>query len=93
MNAPTITHNSAAQRFECGQAPDLAECCYRRSGDVLDLNHTLVPDALQGRGLAALLVKAALDWARENKLQVKPSCSYVAAYMKRHPETQDLLVA
>ena len=91
MNTPTITHNSAAQRFEFGQAPDLAECCYRRSGDVLDLNHTLVPEALQGRGLAALLVQAALDWARENKLRVQPSCSYVAAYMKRHPETQDLL--
>jgi uncharacterized protein len=91
MNAPTIVHNAAAKRFEFGQPPALAECCYHRSGDLLELHHTLVPDAFQGQGLAAQLVKAALDWARENKLRVRPTCSYVAAYMKRHPETQDLL--
>jgi uncharacterized protein len=41
--------------------------------------------------VAARLVKAALDWAREQQLRVRPSCSYVATYMRRHPETQDLL--
>jgi predicted GNAT family acetyltransferase len=48
-----------------------------------------VPAALQGRGLAAALVQAALAWARAERL--RPTCSYVAAYMRRHPDTQDLL--
>jgi predicted GNAT family acetyltransferase len=58
---------------------------------VLLLTHTEVPPALEGRGIAAALVKAALDWARAEGLRVRPLCSYVVAYMRRHPETQDLL--
>jgi predicted GNAT family acetyltransferase len=46
---------------------------------------------LQGQGLAAALVAQALDWARQQGLRVRPTCSYVASYMRRHPETQDLL--
>ena len=100
----TITHNSAAQCFEgvadgylghdgrIGQAAkDAAICSYRRVGDVLVLHHTEVPPALQGQGLAGELVQAVLDWARAQGLRVRPTCSYVAAYMRRHPHTQDLL--
>ena len=91
----TITHNAAACRFEglpqALPARDLAVCCYRRIGDVLVLHHTEVPRALQGQGLAGELVRAVLDWARAARLRVRPMCSYVAAYMQRHPETQDLL--
>ena len=91
----TITHNTAASRFE--GAPqglptrDLAVCSYHRTGDVLVLHHTEVPSALQGLGLAGELVQSVLDWARAEGLRVRPTCSYVAAYMKRHPTTQDLL--
>lgn len=69
----------------------LAECVYRLQGDVLALVHTEVPVARQGMGLAAQLVKAALACARERGLKVRPRCSYVTSYMRRHPETQDLL--
>ena len=93
MNTPTVIHNPGAQRFECGLGADLAECSYVRRGDVLVLHHTEVPPALQGLGLAAQLVQAALAWAREKHLRVQPNCSYVAGYIARHPETQDLLVA
>ena len=55
------------------------------------VHHTEVPPALQGLGLAGELVQAVLDWARAQGLQVRPTCSYVAAYMRRHAETQDLL--
>ena len=55
------------------------------------MNHTGVPRPLEGRGIAAQLVATALAWARTQGHKVKPTCSYVAAYMRRHPETQDLL--
>jgi predicted GNAT family acetyltransferase len=93
MNTPTVVHNAGAQRFECVVGANLAECSYVRRGDVLVLHHTEVPPDMQGLGLAAQLVQAALDWARENHLRVQPTCSYVASYMKRHPQTQDLLVS
>lgn len=86
-----VTHQPQLQRFEARFGALRAECSYRRSGDLLVLHHTEVPPALQGRGVAAGLVAAALAWAREQGLRVRPNCSYVAAYMRRHPETHDLL--
>lgn len=89
-----VTHHPEASRFEARLGDDgqhLAVCSYRRVGDTLVLHHTEVPWALQGRGLAGELVQGALDWARAHGLRVRPSCSYVAAYMRRHPETRDLL--
>jgi predicted GNAT family acetyltransferase len=53
--------------------------------------HTEVPEALAGRGIAGEIVKYALDYARDHKLTVVPQCAYVAAYVKRHSEYQDLL--
>jgi len=87
----TVTHNPAASRFEVQLDGHLAECVYSRDGDVLVLEHTEVPEAMQGLGLAGQLVKAALGWARTEGLRVRPHCSYVTSYMRRHPETHDLL--
>jgi uncharacterized protein len=83
------------QRFEAmpSESEDSAICAYRQHGQVLVLHHTEVPRALEGQGIAAALVQSALAWARSQGLQVRPTCSYVAAYMRRHPETQDLLEA
>ena len=53
--------------------------------------HTEVPPTLEGRGIAAALVRAAFAYAREHGLKVMPACSYVRAYVRRHPETQALL--
>lgn len=86
-----IRHNSEAQRFEVLIDGLLAVCEYRRQGHLLVLPHTGVPSALQGRGIAAQLVQAVLDWARAEGLKVRPVCSYVAAYLRRHPESADLL--
>lgn len=86
-----IQHNAAASCFEATLAGHRAECAYRRQGEVLVLHHTAVPDALQGQGVAAALVAHTLAWARAQGLRVRPTCSYVASYMRRHAETQDLL--
>lgn len=88
---PAIRHRPEASRFEADFDAGLAVCTYRRQGDTLLLTHTEVPPALEGRGIAAALVRATLDWARAEGLRVRPLCSYVAVYMRRHPETQDLL--
>ena len=50
-----------------------------------------MPKALEGRGIAGRIVTAALDYVKSEGLRVAPYCSYVRAYMKRHPETQPLL--
>ncbi|MFO1292325.1 MAG: GNAT family N-acetyltransferase [Rubrivivax sp.] len=92
MNATDgARHNAAAARFELDVDGAPAICAYRREGATLLLTHTEVPPHAEGRGIAALLVRATLDWARREGLTVRPLCSYVAVYMRRHPETQDLL--
>lgn len=89
--ALTIVHRPEQGCFEAALPQGLAVCAYRRQGELLLLTHTEVPVAAEGRGVAAALVRATLDWARGQGLRVRPVCSYVAAYMRRHPETQDLL--
>ena len=92
MDTPLdIRHRPEASCFEVALADGRARCAYRRQGDLLLLTHTEVPPALEGRGIAAALVKATLDWARAEGLHVRPLCSYVSAYMRRNPGTQDLL--
>ena len=88
-----IVHNASASRFETRVDGLLCVADYRLRGDTMIMPHTEVPPALRGHGIAASLVAAALAWAREQGLKVDPRCSYVAAYMRRHPDTQDLLAA
>lgn len=88
---PTIAHNVGLHRFETLVEGKLARCDYRLDGETMRLVHTEVPPALEGRGIAAKLVAAALAHAREQGLSVIPACSYVRTYMRRHPETAGLL--
>jgi predicted GNAT family acetyltransferase len=89
----SIQHDPASQRFEVEVPGGTAECAYRLGGGVMNIVHTEVPPQSEGRGIAAALVRAALADAREKGLRVRASCSYVRAYMRRHPETRDLLEA
>jgi len=88
-----VRHNEAARRFEADVDGGLARADYRMQGDVMGIVHTEVPMAAEGRGVAGHVVRAALAYAREKGLRVAPMCSYVRAYMQRHPETHDLLPA
>lgn len=88
---PAVVHNPEAGRFEVRMDGLLAETTYEMHGPVMRMTHTEVPQALGGRGIAGHLVEAALAHARSQGLKIQPSCSYVAGYMQRHPETHDLL--
>lgn len=52
----------------------------------LDIRHTIVPEALGGRGIASALVKAAYDYARSQELVPVATCTYAAVWLERHPE-------
>lgn len=86
-----IVHNAAASRFEARVEGWLCRCDYVLVDDVMHIVHTEVAPALEGRGIAAALVQATLAHARAHEMKVRPRCSYVRAYMQRHPDTQALL--
>ncbi len=52
--------------------------------------HTIVPPAIGGRGIAGELVKALIADAREQGFLIDPVCSYVAAQFAKHPDWADL---
>jgi predicted GNAT family acetyltransferase len=62
-----------------------------RPDGVLIVDHTGVPPALEGRGIAAALVEKAVADARQMGFRMRPACSYVVAAFRRHPEWTDVL--
>jgi predicted GNAT family acetyltransferase len=65
---------------------------HRRSSDRIAFIHTEVSPELEGHGLASRLVAGALDDVRAHELHVVPICPFVSAYLRRHPEYEDLVV-
>ncbi|EMO57441.1 hypothetical protein LEP1GSC161_1886 [Leptospira santarosai str. CBC1416] len=52
---------------------------------------TYVPSELRGKGIAADLVRTALNKARSLNKKIIPSCSYVVTFLNRHPDYNDLV--
>ena len=86
-----VHHLPEANRFEA--VVDGGACCldYLIDASTMRIHHTEVPYPLEGRGIAAALTQAAIDYARANSLRVQPLCAYARAWLRRHPEHADLL--
>jgi uncharacterized protein len=84
--APQITDDQAASRFELRADGLVAELTYRRNGRRLVLIHTAVPPQLEGQGIAGRLVSAALDRAALDGFTIVPLCPFARAWLERHPD-------
>ena len=82
----SVRHNEAAHRFELEAPHGLAIAVYRPQGNARVFTHTEVPPQDEGQGIAATLVRAALDDTKARGLRIVPACSYVVAFVRRHPE-------
>ncbi|MFE1442601.1 GNAT family N-acetyltransferase [Streptomyces sp. NPDC058739] len=52
--------------------------------------HTEVDDAFAGQGLAGRLVEEALTDVRSRGMRIVPVCPYVAKFLKKHHEFDDI---
>lgn len=88
---PEVRHNKEHRRYEMEVDGLLSVADYQLQDGKMLFTHTGVPRELEGRGIAGKIVKFALEDARAQNLKVVPLCSYVATYIRRHAEYQDLL--
>ena len=86
-----VVDNRDANRFELRVEGRLAVATYERRNKTITFTHTIVPPALEGRGIGSRLVKTALEQARAEGLKVVPQCPFVRAYIERHAEFKNLL--
>jgi predicted GNAT family acetyltransferase len=87
-----VFDNAEEHRYEIesdGQLVGVAE--YASTTERVILTHTEVGAPFAGTGLGSRLTKAALDDVRRQNKGVTPMCSFVAAYIDRHPEYTDLV--
>ena len=90
-----VIHNEPENRFEITVDGELARLLYRIDADRptrgrIIFTSTQTPPALEGRGIGSALARAGLDYARAHSLTVVPQCSFIRAYIERHPEYQSL---
>jgi uncharacterized protein len=69
----------------------LGEMVYSNRGNVMIIEHTEVSDKLKGKGAGKQLVVAGIEYARKNKLKIKPLCQFAKALIDRVKEYQDVL--
>lgn len=70
----------------------VAELTYFKSGDgEITIDHTEVDPELRGDNLGEDLVKAAVDYARENNLKIKAVCPFASKVIDETTEFQDVL--
>lgn len=87
-----ITNNTAESRFEItvdGKLAGFAD--YQDKGNVRNFNHTEVFEEFRGQGLSKPLIKFSLDHARENDLQILPTCPAYEKSLQKNEEYQDLV--
>ena len=93
-STPNVVHEPAAHRYAIFIGnEEVGHLEYSQMVNEIHFTHTFVNPAHQGKNLAAILTKFALDDVRaEGQHKVVPVCSYTVRYMEKHPETQDLLL-
>jgi len=86
-----VIHNEEKSRFETKVEGLISLVDYKRKDNTFLVTHTEVPIKLEGRGIAAALTKALLDYVRNNGFKVRPICPYTKVYIQRHPEYNDIV--
>ncbi|XP_075993167.1 protein NATD1 [Genypterus blacodes] len=86
-----VEHDKTRRQFviRLNGSHDRAVLLYEYVGKkTVDLQHTEVPDAYRGRGIAKHLAKAAMDFVVEEDLKAHLTCWYIQKFVKENPQPQ-----
>jgi len=81
-----IHNNEQEQQLEVLLTGEKATLTYRFYKKDIALMHTYVPPALEGKGIAGALARAAFALAKELHKPVMVYCPFVGNFLKTHPE-------
>jgi predicted GNAT family acetyltransferase len=88
----TVVHVPQTRRYELRDGDEVIGAAhYRRRPGQIVFTHTVVDDAYGGQGLGAVLARAALTDVRDSALRIVPVCPFIAAYLRRHHEFDDVV--
>lgn len=86
-----VKHNGSS-KFYVELDGEEATMQYEKAPEnVIEFQHTFVPEKYRGKGIAEKIAETALSYARENNFKVLPTCKFVSTYIRRHKQYQDLL--
>lgn len=88
---PDIRDNAEAHRYELTVDGETAVVIYNLTGQNLMITETLVPQSLEGRGIASRLANHVIADARARGLLILPVCPFFSAYLQKHPEHADVV--
>jgi predicted GNAT family acetyltransferase len=86
-----IVDNTELHRFELDTDGVVAFMTYRRGDGRVTILHTEMPESLAGRGVASELAKGVLDLVRAQGSKLLVKCPFLAKFIAKHQEYQDLL--
>ncbi len=89
--AHDVRHDAEGERFVLPLEAGEAVLDYRIEDGTADFRRTFVPEAHRNEGIGEEIVLAALRWARDRGLAVKPTCPFVDRVLERHEEFRDLV--
>lgn len=86
-----VINDKQGSRFVLSVEGNEVYVLYTEDKDTVELYSTYTPPQLRGKGLASVVVKAALEYAKEKKLKVVPACWYVRKFIEENQEYQGLV--
>ena len=92
--AVVVADNPAERRYEARLGDRVVGFSeYRQVADRVVFLHTEVEPELEGRGVGSALASGALNDVRARGLRVTAKCPFIAAYLQRHHEFDDLIAS
>jgi len=85
-------HESKGKFFIEENGKEIAFMTYTFAGETkIIIDHTVVHEGNEGKGLGKKLVTAAVAFAREKHIKILPLCPFAKAVFDKTPEFSDVL--
>ncbi|RLP86441.1 MULTISPECIES: GNAT family N-acetyltransferase [unclassified Micromonospora] len=89
----TVTDAPARERFEARDEAGVVAgvVTYQLTGAIIVYTHTEVDPEFEGKGVGSTLARAVMDDARARGRTVVPLCPFLAEWLVKHPQYEDIV--